>query len=83
MSSIDKLITSRRNPKEEFMDLPKLWFREIRPGLGEDQIFSKYGIIGKIFLTSLKEMPNTTHRMMMKTLCECISLDNCMVHPTI
>ena len=66
MSSIDKLITSRRNPEEEFMDLPKLWFREIRPGLGEDQEKSKYGIIGKIFLTGLREMPATAHRMMIK-----------------
>ena len=27
----------QRDTKEEFMDLPKLWFREIRPSLGEDK----------------------------------------------
>ena len=68
MSSIDKLITSRRNPKEEFMYLTKLWFREIRPSLGEDEKLSKYGIIGKIGLTGLREMPATAHRMMIKIL---------------
>ena len=26
----------QRDPEEEFMDLPKLWFREIRPSLGEN-----------------------------------------------
>ena len=66
MSSIDKLITSRRNPEEEFMDLPKLWLRGIRPSLGEYQKLSKYGIIGKICLTGLGEMPTTSHRMMIK-----------------
>ena len=66
MILIDKLITSRRNPEEEFMDLPQLWFREIRPSLREDQKLSKYGIIGKIFLTCLREMSTTTHRMMIK-----------------
>ena len=68
MSSIDKLITSRRNPEEEFMDLPKLWFREIRPSLGEDKKLSKYGIIGLIYLTGLREMPATTHRLIIKIL---------------
>ena len=29
------------DPEEEFMDLPKLWFREIIRGLGEDQKVSK------------------------------------------
>ena len=48
------------------MDLPKLWFREIRPSLGEDQKISKYGIIGKICLTSLREMLATSHRMKIK-----------------
>ena len=32
-----------------------MWFREIRPSLGEDQKLSKYGIIGKI-CTGLREM---------------------------
>ena len=27
----------QRDSEEEFMDLPKLWFREIRPSLGEDK----------------------------------------------
>ena len=54
MGSIDKLITLRRNPEEEFMDLPKKWFREIRPSLGEDQKLYKYGIIGKICTTGLR-----------------------------
>ena len=48
------------------MDLPKLWFREIRPSLGEDKKLFKYGIIGKICLTSLREMPAIAHRMMIK-----------------
>ena len=50
------------------MDLPKLWFREIRPSLGEDQKLSKYGIIGKICLTGLREMPSIANRMMIKIL---------------
>ena len=66
MSSIDKLITSRINPEEEFMDLPKMWVREIRPNLAEYQKLSKCGIIGKIFLTGFREMPATTHRLMIK-----------------
>ena len=45
MSSIDKLITSRRKPEEEFMDLPKLWFREIRPSLGEDKKISSMELL--------------------------------------
>ena len=32
----------QRDTVEEFMDMPKLWFREIRPSLGEDQKLSKY-----------------------------------------
>ena len=68
MSSIDRLIKSRRNPEEEFMDLPKLWFREIRLSLGEDQKLSKYGIISKICLTGLREIPDTAHTMMIKIL---------------
>ena len=82
MSSINKLITSRRNPGEEFMDLPQLWFREIRPSLGEDQKLSKYAIIGKICLTGLRETPSTAHRMMIKIFRDCESLECCMVHPT-
>ena len=58
----------QRDPEEEFMDLPKLWFREIRPSLGEDQKLSKYGIIGKICLTDFREMPATIHMMMIKKL---------------
>ena len=58
----------QRDTKEEFMDPPKLWFREIRPSLGEDQKLSKYGIIGKICLTGLREIPVTSHRMMIKIL---------------
>ena len=27
----------QRDTEENFMDLPKLWFREIRPSLGEDK----------------------------------------------
>ena len=65
-SALGKLITSRRKPEEEFMDLPKLWFREITPSLGEDQKLSKYGIIGKICLTGLREMPTIAHRLMIK-----------------
>ena len=33
--------------KEEFMDLPKLWLREIRPSLGEDKKLSKYELLVK------------------------------------
>ena len=58
----------QRDTEEEFMDLPKLWFREIRPSLGEDQKLSKYGIIGKICLTGLREMPATAHGLMIKIL---------------
>ena len=58
----------QRDPEEEFMDLPKLWFREIRPSLGEDKKLYKYGIIGKIFLTGLREIPAISHRMMIKIL---------------
>ena len=50
------------------MDLPKLWFREITPSLGEDQKLSKYGIIGKICLNSLTKMPTTAHRRTIKIL---------------
>ena len=56
----------QRDPEEEFMDLPKRWFREIRPSLGEDQKLSKYGIVGKIFLNGLREIPATSHRIMIK-----------------
>ena len=45
-----------------------MWFREIRPSLGEDKKLSKYGIIGKIYITGLREMLATTHRMMIKIL---------------
>ena len=83
MSSIDKLITSRRNHEEEFMDLPKLWFREIRPSLGEDQKLTKYGIIGKICLVGLREMPATTRRMAIKILRDYVYIECCMVNPTI
>ena len=65
-SALNKLITSIGNLEEEFMDLPKLWFRESRPSLGEDKKMSKYGISGKIYLTGLREVPSTTHRMMIK-----------------
>ena len=65
------------------MDLPQLWFWEIRPRLGEDKKMSKYGIIGKIYLTGLREIPATTHRMMVKILWGCRYLYSCMVHPTI
>ena len=37
----------QRDPEEEFMDLPKLWFREIRPSLGEDKKLSKYELLVK------------------------------------
>ena len=37
----------QRHNEEEFMDLPKLWFREIRPSLGEDQKLSKYELLVK------------------------------------
>ena len=56
----------QRDREEEFMDLPKLWFREIRPSLGEDKKLSKYEIICKLCLASLREIPSTTHRMMRK-----------------
>ena len=56
----------QRDLQEEFMDLPQLWFREIRPSLGEDQKLSKYGFIGKIYLTGLMEMSATPHRVMIK-----------------
>ena len=52
----------------EFMGLPQLWFREIRPSIGEDKNLTKYGIIGKICLTGLREMLATAHRMMIKIL---------------
>ena len=48
--------------------MQKLLFREIRPSLGEDQKLYKYGIIGKICLTGLREIPATSHRMMIKIL---------------
>ena len=35
----------QRDPEEQFMDLPKLWFREIRSSLGEDQKLSKYELL--------------------------------------
>ena len=56
----------QRDLEKEFMDLPKMWFREIRPSLGEDQKLSKYGIIGKICITGLREMPAIAHRIMIK-----------------
>ena len=65
------------------MDLPKLWFREIRPRLGEYQKLSKYGIIGKIHLTGLKKMPATTHGIAIKILWDYGYLEFCTVHPTI
>ena len=65
------------------MDLSKLWFREIRPSLGEDKKMTKYGIIGKIYLTSLREMPTIAHRMIIKIFPKFGSLECCMVHPTI
>ena len=65
------------------MGLPQLWIREIRQSIGEDKKISKYGIIGKIYLTSLMEMNATAHWMMIKTFRECESLECCMVHPTI
>ena len=30
----------QRDPEEEFMDLPQIWCREIRPSLGEDKKLS-------------------------------------------
>ena len=60
-----------------------MWFREIRPSLGEDKEFSKYGIIGKICITGIREIPATAHRMMIKIFSECGSLECCMVNPTI
>ena len=71
------------DPEEEFMDLSQLWFREIRPSLGEDKKLSKYGIIGKICLNGLREMLSMAHRMMIKIFWECGYLEWCMVHPTI
>ena len=50
------------------MDLPQLGFREIRPSIGKDKKFSKYGIIGKICIGGVREMPATAHRMMIKIL---------------
>ena len=44
----------------------KMWFREIIPSLGEDKKLSKYGIIGKICITGLREMPAIAHTMMIK-----------------
>ena len=44
----------------------KMLFREIRTILGEDNKLSKYGIIGKIYITGLMEMSATTHSMMIK-----------------
>ena len=40
--------------------------REIIPSIGEDKKLTKYGIIGKICLTGLREMPSIGHRMMIK-----------------
>ena len=37
----------QRDPEEEFMDLPKLQFREIRTNLGEDQKLPKYELLVK------------------------------------
>ena len=48
------------------MGLPQMWFREIRPSIGEDKKLSKYGIIAKICLTRLREMHTTAHWMMIK-----------------
>ena len=45
-----------------------MWFREIRPSLGEDKKLSKYGIIGKIYITDLREMLVIAHRMIVKLL---------------
>ena len=61
----------------------KTVIREIRPNLGEDKKLSKYGIIGKICLTGLREMPTIAHMMMIKILWECRCIDSCMVHPTV
>ena len=49
-------------------NMKKLRFREIRLILGEDKKLSKYGIIDKVSLNSHREMPATTHRMMIKIL---------------
>ena len=46
----------------------KMLFREIRPRIGDDKKESKYGIIGKIFLIGIREIPATTHRIMIKIL---------------
>ena len=61
----------QRDTEEEFMDLPKLWFMEIRPSLGEDKKLSKYGIIGKICVSGLREMLTIAHRIMRKIFREC------------
>ena len=37
----------QRDAEEEFMDLPKLWSREIRPSLGEDKKLSNYELLVK------------------------------------
>ena len=47
-----------------------------------DKIRSKI-ILGKICLTGLSQMLVTAHRLMIKILWERISLETCMVHPTI
>ena len=49
-------------------NMQKVWFREIRPSLGEDQKLTNYGLIGKIFLTGLTKMLATAHRMLIKIL---------------
>ena len=66
--------------KLDMQKLQKLLFREIIPSLGEDKKLSKYEIISKICLTSLREMPTIAQRMMIKILWECISSETCMVH---
>ena len=43
-----------------------MWFREFRPTLGEDQKLFKYGNIGKIYITGLREILVIAHRMMVK-----------------
>ena len=58
--------------------LQKLLFREIRPRLGEDKKLSEYGIIGKICLTGLREMPAIGHMMMTKIFRDYESLECCM-----
>ena len=60
LEKYDKLVKIRK--------ASKMWFREIRPSQGEDKKLSKYGIIGKICITGLREMPTTAHRMMTKVL---------------